>query len=164
MASISDPVTLLGVGAIAGIQRAADDYPGFGQGAEGYAKRFGAAYATHFTGIFLSRAVLPSLLKQDPRYFYQGSGSAPSRILHGLSYAVIRKGDNGSWQPNYSGFIGSFVTGGISYLYYPASDRSAGLLVQNALVGIAGQGVAGVFQEFVLRRFTSHSKNNRAHP
>ena len=59
------------------------------------------------------------------------------------------------WQPNYSNFLGSFAAGGLSYLYYPPSDRSVGLVVQNSMVRIAESGLAGIVQEFVLRRFTS---------
>lgn len=161
--SVADPVTFLGVGALAGLQQATNDYGGFGQGAGGYAKRFGAAYATVFTGTFIDDAVLASLMKQDPRYFYQGTGTIRSRFLHAVEHAVLRKGDNGRWQPNYSGILGSFADSGLSAFYYPESDRSGGLVVQNALVGIGGRAVGGIVQEFVLRKFTSHSKPRTAH-
>jgi hypothetical protein len=69
---------------------------------------------------------------------------------------VICKGDNKRWQPNYSAILGSFASGGISYLYYPAADRGAELLVQNTLLSIAQDGIAAVFQEFVVRKFTPH--------
>jgi hypothetical protein len=162
--SVIDPMTFVGVGILAGFEQAADDFSGYGQGAQGYAKRFGAGYADTFIGTFVDSAILPALFKQDPRYFYQGTGSTRSRLGHALSNAIIRKGDNGRWQPDYSGMIGSFATAGISFLYYPASDRGGSLLVQNALIGIAGGAVAGVFQEFVLHRFTSHSKDHPAYP
>ena len=123
---------------------------------QGYAKRFGAAYGDVFSGTFIGSAILPSLLKQDPRYFYKGTGSTRSRILYALANAVICKGDNKRWQPNYSGIIGSFATGGISYLYYPQAIAVQDLLVQNSLLRLAGSAVAGVFQEFVLRRLTPH--------
>jgi Carboxypeptidase regulatory-like domain len=155
--SVADPVTLLGVGTLAGIHQAANDYVGLGQEAGGYGKRFSAAYASLVTGAFIDDAVLASLLKQDPRYFYQGIGTTRSRLLHALNHAVVRKGDDGHWQPNYSGIIGSFASSGLSSLYYPERDRTAGLVVQNALVGIAGRAVGGIFQEFVLRKFTSHA-------
>ena len=157
-----DPITFLGVGALAGVEQATDDFKGYGQGAQGYAKRFGAGYGDVFIGTFLDSAILPSLFRQDPRYFYQGTGTTRSRLLHALSNAVIRKGDKGRWQPNYSAIIGSFATSAISYTYYPAADRGGGLLVQNALISIAGGGVAGVFQEFVLRKFTSRAKKQPA--
>jgi Carboxypeptidase regulatory-like domain len=155
--SVSDPINIMGVGMLAGAQQAANDYGGLGQEAGGYAKRFSVAYASFITGSFIDDAVLASLMKQDPRYFYQGTGSTRSRLLHAVEHAVMRKGDNGNWQFSYSGVLGSFASAGITSFYYPESDRSAGLVVQNALVGIAGRAVGGVFQEFVLRKFTSHS-------
>ena len=154
--SVIDPFTFVAVGVLAGIQQGTNDFGEYGQGAQGYAKRYGAGYADVLAGTFIGSAILPSLLKQDPRYFYKGTGSVRSRILYALGNAVIAKGDNKRWQPNYSGILGSFATGGISYLYYPASDRSAELLVQNALIRIAESAVAGVFQEFVVRRLTPH--------
>lgn len=156
--STIDPMTFLGVGILAGFEQAANDFSGYGQGAQGYAKRFGAGYADTFIGTFMDSAIFPSLFKQDPRYFYQGTGTTKSRLVHALSNAVIRKSDNGQWQPNYSAILGSFVSSGISYIYYPASDRGGGLLVENALISVGGGAVAGVFQEFVLRKITTHSK------
>src|SRR6201984_272974 len=72
--SASDPITLVGVGVLAGIDQAADRWGGYGQGAQGYAKRYGATYADVFAATFIGGAVMPSVLKQDPRYFYKGSG------------------------------------------------------------------------------------------
>src|ERR1700756_28708 len=101
--SASDPITLVGVGVLAGIDQAADRWGGYGQGAQGYAKRYGATYADVFAATFIGGAVMPSLLKQDPRYFYKGSGSKRSRILYAVvAGSVMCKGDNGHWQPNYS--------------------------------------------------------------
>lgn len=153
--SATDPVTIVGAGAIAGIYQAADEFPGYGQGAEGYGKRLGAAYADIFVGTFVGSAVFPTLLHQDPRYFYRGTGTTRSRLLYAVGNAVVCKGDNKKWQPNYSNFLGSFASGGVSYLYYPASDRSLSLVVQNSMVRIAESSLAGIVQEFVLRRFTS---------
>jgi len=150
-----DPFTFVGVAALAGVQQATDDFPGYGQGMEGYAKRFGAAYADVLSGTFIGSAILPSVLKQDPRYFYKGTGSGRSRFLYSVANTVICKGDNKRWQPNYSGVLGSFATGGISYLYYPAGDRDAmALVVQNSLIRLGETAFANVMQEFIVRRFT----------
>jgi len=164
--STIDPFTFVAVGMLAGLEQASDDFPGYGQGAEGYAKRYGAAYADVFAGTFIGSAILPSLLKQDPRYFYRGTGSTSSRLMYALGNSVICKGDNKKWQPNYSGILGSFATGGISYLYYPSSDRSTSLFLQNSLIRIAESSIAGVFQEFVLKKLTPHVQNRPAdsHP
>ena len=153
-----DPITIVGAGFLAGLEQASDDFPGYGQGAQGYAKRFGASYADVFIGTFMDSAVLTTVFKQDPRYFYQGTGTTKSRLLHALGNAIVCKGDNKQTQVNYSAILGAFATGGISYLYYPASDRGIGLLVQNAAVRIGLGSVAGVFQEFVLQRYTSRAR------
>ena len=150
-----DPVTFLSSGFFAGIEQANNNYSGFGQGSEGYAKRFGASYADNFIGTMLGGAVLPSLLKQDPRYFYKGTGSTRSRFLYAVENSVICKGDNGHWQPNYSGIIASLAAGGISNLYYPAANRNGvSLTFENAGLGIASSAVENLFQEFLLRKLT----------
>jgi hypothetical protein len=156
-----DPVTILLNGAFAGVEQAQNHFRGYGQGAEGYAKRFGAGYADTVTSTFIGGAILPSLLKQDPRYFYKGSGSTRSRTMYAVANAVICKGDNGRWQPNYSGILGNLAAGGISNLYYPADDRNgAALTFENAGIGIAATAVANIFQEFVVRKFTRNAHNN----
>jgi Carboxypeptidase regulatory-like domain len=153
-----DPVNFGVTAAAAGIEQAANSFGGYGQGAQGYAKRYGAAYADSVTNIFIGSALLPSLLKQDPRYFYKGTGSVRSRVLYALANSVICKGDNGHWQPNYSGIIGGLASGGLSNLYYPAADREGGeLTVQNALIGIASGAATNLLQEFVIRKLTPHA-------
>jgi hypothetical protein len=150
-----DPVNFVMVGGIAGVQQATNDFSGYGQGAKGYAKRYGAAYADSAAGTFLGSAVLPSLLKQDPRYFYKGSGSKRSRILYAMANAVICKGDNGHWQANYSNIVGNLAAGGISNLYYPANDREgAELTFENGLIGIGATAAENLFQEFLVRKLT----------
>ena len=150
-----DPVTFGLNGAIAGIQQAQNAFSGYGQGAQGYAKRYGASYADLVTGTYIGGAILPSLLKQDPRYFYKGTGSVRSRILYAIASAVICKGDNGHWQPDYSGILGSVAAGGISNLYYPASNRDgAGLTFENTFIGIGASAATNLLQEFLIRKLT----------
>ncbi len=153
--TVVDPFTFIFVGGVAGVEQAQNHFAGYGQGAQGYGKRFGAGYADTVAGTFVGAAILPSLLKQDPRYFYKGSGSAPSRSLYAIANAVICKGDNGHWQVNYSNILGSLAAGGISNLYYPAQDRNgAGLTLANGAIGIGATAVANLFQEFVIRKLT----------
>ena len=152
-----DPVNFIIVGATAGIEQARDQFTGYGQGAAGYGKRYGAAYGDFIIGTYIGSAILPSLLKQDPRYFYKGTGTVKERALYAIANSVICKGDNGKWQFNYSQVGGSLIAGGISNLYYPSNDRNgAALTVENTLIGIGGSAVANLLQEFVLKRFTSH--------
>ncbi len=158
-----DPVTFGLNGAFAGIQQAHNDFSGYGQGAQGYAKRYGASYADLATDTFIGGAMLPSLLKQDPRYFYKGTGSKRSRILYAIANSVICKGDDGHWQANYSGILGSIAAGGISNLYYPTQDRNgAALTFENALFGIGETAAANLLQEFVVRKLTPNVSNRQA--
>jgi hypothetical protein len=158
--SATDPITLAGVGFLAGIDQAGDRWHDYGQGAEGYGKRFGASYANVFAATFIGGAVMPTVLKQDPRYFYKGTGSKRSRILRAIGSSVICKGDNGKWQPNYSNVIGSFAGAGLEALYIPANDRrGSGFVVSAALIRLAETSLAGVLQEFVLPKLTPNHPN-----
>jgi hypothetical protein len=160
-----DPVTFGVNGVIAGVQQAQDDFNGYGQGAAGYGRRYGASYANFLTGTYIGGAILPSLLKQDPRYFYKGTGSARSRVMYALANAVICKGDDGTWQANYSGIIGSLASGAISNLYYPAKDREGlSLTFENALINIGATAATNILQEFVFRKLTPGSRHDAAKP
>ena len=155
-----DPVSFGVTGAIAGIQQAQNDFSGYGQGAQGYGRRFGASYGNLIASTYIGGAILPSLLKQDPRYFYKGNGSKRSRALYAIANSVICKGDNGHWQANYSSILGSLAAGGISNLYYPAENRDGlQLTFENALIGIGESAAVNILQEFVIRKFTRNVPN-----
>jgi len=158
-----DPVTFIITGAVAGVQQASNFNSGYGQGAQGYGKRFGASYADLVAGTFIGGAILPSLLKQDPRYFYKGTGTFRSRALYAIANSVICKGDNKRWQVNYSNILGSLAAGGISNLYYPAQNRNGvGLTFENALIGIGATAAANLLQEFVVRKITPNLPSTAA--
>jgi len=161
--TLEDPFTFVMVAGTAGVEQAQNHFAGYGQGAQGYAKRFGANYGDAASGTLIGAAILPSLLKQDPRYFYKGTGSVPSRFLYAIANSLICKGDNGRWQINYSNILGSMAAGGISNLYYPAQDRNgAGLTFENAAIGIGATAIGNVFQEFVVRKLTPKLPNYAA--
>jgi hypothetical protein len=151
-----DPAYFVLAGAVAGVQQARNEFSGYGQGAQGYAKRYGATFGDFTMSNFLGNAVFPSVFKQDPRYFYKGTGTAKSRVLYALANAVICKGDNGHWQANYSSIAGSLAAGGISNLYYPSSDRGAALTFENTAIGIGGTAILNLMKEFVLTKFTTN--------
>jgi Carboxypeptidase regulatory-like domain len=150
-----DPSSFVIAGIIAGGQQANNSFPGYGQGAAGYARRFGAAYGDFFIGTYVSNAILPSILKQDPRYFYKGTGTTKSRILYAISRSVITRGDNGHWQPDFSGILGSLAAAGISNLYYPEGSRNGfETTLNNTLIGIGTSAGVNILQEFVFRKVT----------
>jgi Carboxypeptidase regulatory-like domain len=157
-----DPVTFVIVGATAGLEQAENQFSEYGQGAQGYGKRYGAAYADTVTGTFLGGALFPALMKQDPRYFYKGTGSTRSRVLYAIANSVICKGDNGHWQFNYSGLLGGLASGGISNLYYPPKDRGAGLVFEDEGIGIGAAAVSNLIQEFIIPKLTPNLPNHRA--
>ncbi len=154
---IIDPTTFIGVSIGAGIQQARNSYPGFGQGAAGYGKRWGALFANGRTGDFFSRAVFPSMFHQDPRYFYEGSaGSAWSRTKHAVGYAFVARSDSGHVMPNYSLFLGNLCSGALSNLYYPDSSRGADLIFENAALGFSGRIAQNMAHEFLFKHLTKH--------
>ena len=155
-----DPVDFIGVSITAGIEQARNIFPGYGQGAQGYGKRWGATFADGVTSDIFDRAVFPALLHQDPRYFYQGSGSVWSRFSHAISYGFVGRSDQGRLMPNYSTFLGEACSGALSNLYYPPSSRGVGLVFTNAAIGLAGRAGNNLLREFVFTHFTRHVPGN----
>lgn len=146
--SATDFGTILVASFDAGYNQATNSFPEYGQGAQGYGKYLGASYADTFDGTMLGNALFPALLKQDPRYFRKGTGSFTSRLLYAISTTFWCKNDNGGRGPNYSNLLGNIAAGGISNLYYPASDRGVSLTFERGFV-VTGEGAAGgVFEEF----------------
>jgi hypothetical protein len=143
-----DPFVFVADGFVAGLGQAQNSNPGFGQGAEGYFKRFGASYLDTADGNLWGNAILPVLLKEDPRYYRLGTGSFTHRFLYSASTTVWCKRDNGTWGPNYANVLGNFISGGISNAYYPASDRGVEQTLDGALT-VTAEGVIGAeFIEF----------------
>ncbi len=157
--ALTDPVTIGGFGLNAAIYQAVD-YPNYGQGAAAYGQRLGATFAGGYSKILLGDAVFASLLHQDPRYFYQGTGTTKSRVLHALATPFITRGDDGHREINYSNILGDLASGAIANAYYPSQDRGAGLVARSALIGAGGRMALGLIQEFVLHKWTSGHSNH----
>jgi len=140
--SSTDPWPFLLAGVIAGIGQADDSEPAWGQGAEGYAKRFGAGYTDAFIGNFFGNAVLPSVMREDPRYFQRGTGSFTGRALWAAGSTVWCKRDNGKWGPNYANVFGNLIGSAISTAYKPATDRGVGDVITDGLT-VSAEGIVG---------------------
>lgn len=152
--SLTDP-TLFGFMAVwAGIQQAANT-PDWPRNTRGYGERFGANLAGAASEGLFSNAIFPSLLHQDPRYYYRGTGTTGSRLRHAILAPFVCPGDNGQMQPNYSQWSGLLVSGALANIYYPASNRGTGLIFRNFGINMGIHVFVGVAQEFVLGRFTS---------
>ena len=137
-----DPWPFLLAGVVAGIGQATDGYPEWGQGVQGYSKRFGAAYSDAFIGNFFGNAVLPVMLKEDPRYFQKGTGSSTSRFLWAASSTVWCRRDNGKWGPNYANVGGNLIGAAISRAYYPASERTVTDVMIDGFT-VSAEGIVG---------------------
>jgi hypothetical protein len=152
-----DPISFVLNGVTAGIQQA-DDIYNWGEGAQGFGKRYAAAYGTFLTGTLLGNAILPTLFKQDPRYFFKADGTVKARILYALANAVICKGDNHHGQPDYSGILGGAMAYGLSNAYYPAPNRSGvRVIAEGTAIGIGVAGIQNIIQEFLVRKLTPHT-------
>jgi hypothetical protein len=149
-----DPVTMAGFGFNAAMYQVGG-YPSYDQDLKGFGQRLGATFAGGYTKILVGDAVLPSLLHQDPRYFYQGTGTTKSRLLHAISTPFVTKGDDGRREFNFSDIGGDLASGAIANAYYPAKDRGVHLVLRSTLIGIGGRMANGLFQEFILHKFTS---------
>lgn len=148
-----DPITIAGTAFLAGLEQAGDQYPEFGQGAEGYGKRLGAGYADVVDSTFLSGAIFPVLFKQDPRYYYRGTGSTRSRLVHAIGNAVWCRSDGGKWEVNYSNIAGVFGGAAVASTFYPTTNPGL-FIASNGFIRLGESSLGGVIQEFVLRKLT----------
>jgi hypothetical protein len=140
--SETDPWPFVLSGIVAGLNQASDSEPQWGQGVQGYAKRFGAGYSDSFIGNFFGNAVLTSLLHEDPRYFQKGTGSKARRFLWAASSTVWCKRDKGGWGPNYANVGGNMIGAAIARAYYPASERDVGDTISDGLT-VSAEGIVG---------------------
>lgn len=152
-----DPITFLGAAAIAGGEESRRIYPGYGSEVGGFGKRFGAQYVNDFDSRMIGSALLPSLFRQDPRYFYKGTGTIRSRAWYAIRSAFICRGDNGRAEFDISHIGGDFAAGALSNLYYPEPNEGASLVFTNGLIEIGGMAGTNLIREFVLRPFTTHA-------
>lgn len=146
--SSTDPYAFFVAGFVAGYGQANNSNPGYGQGAAGYFKRYGAAYTDAFDGNLWGNAILPTWWHEDPRYFRKGTGSIKGRMLHAALSTVWCRRDNGTWGPNYANVTGNMISGAISNLYYPQEDRGPELVFGNALTVTAEGAIGAQLVEF----------------
>ena len=151
-----DPVAMIGVGFAAAIEQANNSFPGYGQGAAGYSKRYAAKFVDGRSSDFLTHAVFPALFHQDPRYYYRGSGTVKTRLAHAVSSAFVTRSDSGRNVPNYSYLLGNMCAGALSNLYYPPGNRGARLVFTNTAIGLAGRLGTNLLREFLSKRLTSN--------
>ncbi len=153
-----DPFTFIFVGITAGIEQAANEKEPYGQGALGYAKRYGADFTDGFTNELFVTAVFPSLLHQDPRYYRLGHGSGLRRTAYALTRILITHGDSGTAQLNASEFLGNIASGALSMTYYPQKERGVSGVFSRMSVQLGYDSLFNVLKEFYpdLKRKLEH--------
>jgi hypothetical protein len=132
---------------LAGIGQATNGNPSFGQGTEGYAKRFGAAYCDFAVQNMMTEGVFPTLLHQDPRYFRRRNGTGRSRLGYAISRLFITKTDSGKHQFNYSEVVGGATSLAISNVYHP-DGRNVGDNMSRYGVQLGFDAASNVLKEF----------------
>ncbi len=143
-----DPFEYVAAGMQAGLGQATNEFAQYGQGAAGYGKRYGAALADQASSQFFYNFFYPALLKEDPRYFRLGKGSAKRRIGYALAQQFVCHTDSGGRSFNWSTTLGSVTAGGISNLYYPPADRGFGLTMSRAAIAMGYGSAGGLILEF----------------
>jgi hypothetical protein len=143
-----DPFPIGAYAVQAGISQATDTHSGYGQGAAGYGKRFGAALADGTSARFFGTYAFSSLLRQGPRYFRKGQGGGSSRCGYAISRGFVTRGDSGGTQPNWSNLLGKLAGGALSNVYYPENDRGAELTLSRVAISLGYQTLGNLAIEF----------------
>lgn len=146
-------------GIVAGISYGGDEYPGFGRGAEGFGRYYGAAFGDQAIGQFMTQAVLPSAFHQDPRYFRMGSGGFGKRFFYSVSREWVARNDDGTHSFNTSELAGNLATAGISNAYYPDEERTAGRTFERWGIRLGSDAGFNLIEEFwpdVRRKIGKH--------
>jgi hypothetical protein len=143
-----DPFNWVLAGLYAGVYQKENNYPAFGQGFQGYAKRYGAVFADGAISSYISEAVMPTLLHEDPRYFRLGEGSKWKRTGYALTRVLVTRTDKGGERFNNSEIFGNLIGAGISNLYYPAVNRTVGETFEKFTIGVVSDAGFNVLKEF----------------
>lgn len=159
-----NPFEFVATGLQAGLSQATDEFPGYGQGAAGYGKRYGAALADQTSSQFFSNFFYPVLFKEDPRYFRLGEGSVKHRILYSLEQEFVVVKDDRTRTFNFSNVLGAFTSGAISNAYYPTGERGLGDTVNRSAIALVYGSAGGLIDEFwpdIQKRFAEHRKKKK---
>ncbi len=144
----TDPYTVGFIAFTAGLAQASNDMSGYGQGAQGYAKRFGAGMADQASAGFFGGFLFPSLLHQDPRYYRQGSGPFKRRFAHALIRPVVTYKDSDGNAFNWSGLLGGLAASGLANAYYPPEGRGVGKTFSRVAMGLPFSVIDHLVDEF----------------
>jgi len=135
-------------GVLAGIGQAKNDPESYGQGWDAYAKRYAESFADNSIGTYMTVAIFPSLLHEDPRYYQLGKGAFARRFTYSLSRLFVNRTDSGKTRFNYSESIGNAAAAAISNAYHPEADRTASRNAKTFAFLILYDGLSNELKEF----------------
>lgn len=142
------PLTFLSLGVAAGFRQQQDQFPTFGQGVFGYTKRFGVAFANHAASDYMTGAIFPILLKEDPRYFRKERGGIFRRLMYAGSRIGVTRTDKGTDRVNFSEVLGNATAATLSNVYLPHGDRTTSYSAQTFGLFLASDALTNVAYEF----------------
>jgi hypothetical protein len=151
-----DPVNFLSSGFAAGIDQAENSDPSYGQGAEGYGRRFGAEFGGQVTSRFFKEFAYPSIFSEDPRYYRLAHGPARKRLLHAMEHTVVAHRDDGAHMFNFSEWLGTTSAIVLNNTYHPDSQRGFSATAERLSYSILQDMGFDVLREFwpeISRKF-----------
>jgi len=143
-----EPVAFLASGFNAGLDQAEDTDPSYGQGAQGYGKRFGAEFAGQASSRFFKEFAYPWIFSEDPRYYRLARGPARQRFLHAMEHAVVAHRDDGTRMFNYSEWLGTTSAVVLANTYRPDNERGFSPAAQQVAYSILQDMGFDVLREF----------------
>ncbi|HEV2297797.1 MAG TPA: hypothetical protein VGR72_04690 [Candidatus Acidoferrales bacterium] len=147
-ASVFDYFMYPFAGFLAAMDQANNSPQSWGQGWGAYGKRFGMEFADNGTGTFMTAAIYPSLLREDPRYYQQGTGAFHSRMFHSINRLFVTRTDSGHKRFNFSEILGNASAAGISNIYHAPEDRTASRNLRTFGMLMMWDGVSNEMKEF----------------
>jgi hypothetical protein len=157
-----NPLIILDLGAAAAVRQEQNQFPSFGQWVRGYLKRFGVAFGNHVGSDYLTGAIFPLLLHEDPRYFRKASGGFFHRLFYAASRIPVTRTDAGTNRFNFSEFLGNAAAATLSNAYLPHGDRTTSYSAQTFGLFLASDALTNVAYEFwpdVRRKLFHHSSS-----
>lgn len=148
----------------AAIAQASDSPSGYGQGGEGYAKRFGSSMARGASQEFFGTFLLASALHQDPRFFPEVNPSFGRAAKYSLQRVFVTRSDAGRNVANWSGLLGAAMAEGLANTYWPEQDRTAGQTVRRFGFDLATRAGGNMLRDYWPVFFKKLRPHGGAHP
>lgn len=146
---VFDPFSFVITGIYAGVSQVSHQYPEWGQGAKGYAKRYGGAFGDNFVGNYMTEGVWPVMLRQDPRYFRMGPKYGFwKRVGYSATRVIVTRADSGARQFNFSEILGNGSAASISAMYYPSSGRNVHAVLDKWGLDVGSDAGFNILKEF----------------